>query len=71
MANGKIESGYSVETLKRGIEAANKNIATFEKAIEAEYATIKEYRRMMAIIAERASRPKEIVIEVERESDVD
>ena len=63
----KIEPGYSVESLKNGIEAAKKNIKTFEDAIERERETIKEYRSMIEIIEVRASTPKEIVVEVERD----
>ncbi|MEA2036861.1 MAG: hypothetical protein U9O94_05095 [Nanoarchaeota archaeon] len=38
---------YDIEAMKRGIEKAKKNIATFETAIEGENNTIKEYRRII------------------------
>ena len=43
-------SGYSVASLKAGIEAAKKNIQTFEDAISKERSTIQEYYDMIDVI---------------------
>lgn len=51
----KIENGYSVESLERGIEAAKKNIETFETAIDKERETIREYRFMIDTILRKKS----------------
>ncbi|MHA2265357.1 MAG: hypothetical protein ACXAEN_23455 [Candidatus Thorarchaeota archaeon] len=66
---GEVRSGYSVESLEKGIEAARKNIKTFEEAIDKERETIKEYRSMIEYLEEKSRIPKEIVVEVEREED--
>jgi len=44
---------FSVESLDNGIAACNKNIKTFEDAIDRERTTIKEYRDMIVIIQEK------------------
>ena len=52
--------GYSVESLRAGIEKAKVNITTFEEAIEGERNTIKEYRLLIdeIEIAERKEAAK-------------
>jgi len=67
-------SGYSVESLINGIEAAKKNIKTFEDAAEKERETIKEYYFMIETI-ERKEREakirdeilKNVTVEIERD----
>ena len=46
---------YSVEGLERAIEAAKKNIKTFEEAIDREYASIKQWRHMIREIDRKAA----------------
>ena len=55
-------SGYSIESLERGIEACKKNIKTFEDAIDKERDTIKEYRQMIDVIEEKQN-IKNIIVE--------
>ena len=43
-------TGFSVESLENGIEAAKKNIGIFEDAITKERATISEYYDMISTI---------------------
>lgn len=43
-------TGYSVESLEAGIEAAKKNIKVFEDASDKERSTITEYRDMIETI---------------------
>ncbi len=67
-------SGFSVESLERGIESCKKNIQTFEDAIDKERNTIKEYRDMMETIErkEREAKIREEMsshIEVVRDDD--
>ncbi len=61
---------YSVGSLERGIESCQKNICTFEEAIDKERATIKEYRFMIDTIERKrreAENPRKIVVKVDRE----
>ena len=51
----KVKERYSIENLKRGIKQCNKNIATFEDAIEKEVETKRQFRWMI----EQAERKKE------------
>jgi len=44
---------FSVKSLDNGIVACNKNIKTFEDAIDRERNTIKEYRDMIVVIQEK------------------
>ena len=44
---------YDIDALKRGIEAAKRNIATFEEAIQREKNTINEYRGYMNILRQK------------------
>jgi len=66
-----METGYSMESLERGIEACKKNIKTFEDAIDKERNTIKEYRFMIDTI-ERKKREAEraITIKVNKDEDI-
>ena len=57
---------YDIDGLTRGIDACKRNIETFEQAIEKERQTIKEYKIMIDHLKEKAKRPKDIVIEVDR-----
>lgn len=63
--NMKIEAGYSIESLERGIEACKKNISTFEDAIDKERNTIKEYRRMMDVLENKERLSKPIRVEMD------
>jgi hypothetical protein len=54
---------YDVEALKEGIKKAYQNIGIFEDAIEKEHNTIKEYRRMIKVIENKATAPKVIRID--------
>ena len=43
-------SGYNIDSLEAGIEAAKKNIGIFEDAIDKERDTISEYHDMITAI---------------------
>jgi len=64
---------YNADALEKGIEACRKNIKTFEEAIEKEYATIKEYRRMKEVIERKQMQANEnrIVVNLEESKDDD
>jgi len=47
-----VDVNYDIDALRRGIEAAERNIATFEDAIQREKNTINEYRGYITIINE-------------------
>ena len=53
-------SGFSVESLENGIVACNKNIKTFEDAINKERNTIKEYRIMIDTIERKEREHKKM-----------
>ena len=58
---------YNIESLEKGIEAAKKNIKTFEEAIEKERNTIEEYYVMIEVIERKQREAKATInIEVER-----
>lgn len=57
---------YDIDGLLRGIAACKANIETFEQAIQNERERIKEYKIMIDHLKEKAERPKDIVIEVDR-----
>ena len=57
---------YGIDALKRGIEAAQKNIATFEDAIQREKNTINEYRGYITIINEKKRAQKGVVIDAQK-----
>lgn len=59
--------GFSIESLENGILACNKNIKTFEEAIEKERSTIKKYRFMIETIERKNRQPKIINLKAERE----
>ena len=44
---------YDIDALRAGIDKAKQNIGVFEKAIEGEYNTIQEYRRMISALEEK------------------
>jgi hypothetical protein len=56
---------FSIESLERGIEASNKNIEVFRKAIRDEEAQQEAWRNMIVEIREREHKAKlaEIVID--------
>lgn len=58
---------YNPNALKAGIESCKANIRTFEDAIERENETIREYRKMIQHLEEKAAREPNVHIEVERE----
>lgn len=47
-------SGYSIESLERGIEKCKQNIQIFEDAIKKERTTITEYRAMIDVALRKA-----------------
>ena len=51
-------SDYSAENLKRGIEQAEKNIATFEEAISKERETIGQFKWMIEQIERKEKEAK-------------
>jgi len=51
-------ANYSADNLKRGIEAAEKNIKTFEEAIDKERETIKKFYWMIEQIDRKDSEQK-------------
>lgn len=57
---------YDIDGLLVGIDACKRNIETFERAIEKERQTIKEYKIMIDHLKEKSKWPKDIVIEVDR-----
>jgi len=64
-----MEKGYSIESLKNGIVACEKNIETFEQAIKTERETIKDYQFMIET-SERKERERlqnTITIKAEKE----
>ena len=63
----KIEAGYKIETLEKGIEACKKNIKVFEEAIAKERTMIDEYYVMIEVLKQKSRIPKNITVEVERE----
>ena len=59
---------YSIENLKRGIEQAEGNVATFEEAIRKEHETIGQFKWMIEQ-AERKQTEREnakVVIDVDK-----
>jgi hypothetical protein len=44
---------YDLDSLKQGVEKCIKNVTIFEEAIAKEYATIREYKRMIASLEEK------------------
>ena len=65
---------FSTESLKRGIVQAERNIEIFEKAIDNERATIREYRGMIEDIErkaheERLREEREIHVELDVSGD--
>lgn len=57
---------YDVDALERGIEAARRNIATFEAAIQREKDTINEYQGYITILNEKKRVQKGIVIDARK-----
>ncbi len=45
-----MKTGYDVSSLEQGIVKANANIKIFEDAINKEYQTIEEYKRMIEVL---------------------
>lgn len=65
-------TGYSIESLKRGIEAAKKNMKTFEDAIQKERDTIKEYYFMIDTVEQKEREGDRVIrIVVERDEDIE
>ncbi|NIT03766.1 hypothetical protein GTO10_02420 [Candidatus Saccharibacteria bacterium] len=48
-----VDVNYDTDALMRGIEAAKRNIATFEEAIQREKNTIDEYRGYINILRQK------------------
>lgn len=44
---------YDIDALKNGVEKCRDNIKVFEKAIDGENQTIREYKRMIATLEEK------------------
>ncbi len=57
-------AGYSVESLKEGIEKCKVNIIIFEEAQDRERDTIKEYRFMIETIERKKIEAANSVIEI-------
>ena len=53
-------SGFSAESLENGIQGCNKNIKTFEDAIDKERNTIREYRVMIEVIERKEIQRKKM-----------
>lgn len=64
---------YNPESLRRGIEACDKNIAVFEEAIRKEEETKRQYREFIRRIEEKKAEAeavkKHVVIEVADDAD--
>jgi len=54
---------YDIESLERSIEAAKRNIVTFEAAIQREKDTINEYQGYIDILNEKKMVKKGIIID--------
>jgi len=61
-----VDVNYDIDALRRGIEAAERNIATFEDAIQREKNTINEYRGYITIINEKKKAQKGVVIDAQK-----
>ena len=47
---------YDLEALKQGLKKCDANIVVFERAIEHEHETKKQFRRMIAVLEEKLER---------------
>jgi len=50
---------YDLQALRDGLDKIDKNIATFEDAIEKEHATKREFRHMIAVLEAKQARKAE------------
>jgi len=44
---------YDLDSLKEGVEKCIKNVGIFEDAIQKEYETVREYKRIIATLEEK------------------